>query len=70
MKRSFLLAATFFAAGAPHAQTLRFDTDAAERPPVGYEIAYSRHPYAADVVDVPHKRTDYLAALINHFGSP
>jgi hypothetical protein len=36
VKRSFLLAATLFAAGAPLAQTLRFDTDATGRPPVGW----------------------------------
>lgn len=35
-----------------------------------YVIVYFRHPDAVDVVDVPHTRTDYLAALINHLGSP
>lgn len=35
-----------------------------------YLLVYFRHPDFADVVDVPHTRTDYVAALINYLGSP
>ena len=31
-----------------------------------YLIVYVRHPDFVDVVDVPHTRTNYLAALINY----
>ncbi|WPG41453.1 type II toxin-antitoxin system RelE/ParE family toxin [Variovorax sp. EBFNA2] len=35
-----------------------------------YMIVYFRHPDAVDVVDVPHTRTNYVAALIDQLGSP
>ena len=38
-----------------------------------YLIVYFRHPDAVDVVDVvdvPHTRTNYVAALIDQLGSP
>ena len=39
-------------------------------PKYPYLIVYFRHPDFVDVVDVPHTRTNYLAALINYLGSP
>jgi len=41
-----------------------------DRPDTPYLIVYFRHPDFVDVVDVPHTRTNYLAALINYLGSP
>jgi toxin ParE1/3/4 len=35
-----------------------------------YLIVYFRRPDAVDVVDVPHTGTNYVAALIDHLGSP
>ena len=35
-----------------------------------YLIVYFRHPDAVDVVDVPHTRTNYVAALIDQLGTP
>ncbi|MDQ0570015.1 toxin ParE1/3/4 [Variovorax paradoxus] len=35
-----------------------------------YLIVYLRHPEVVDVVDVPHTRTDYVAAPINDPGPP
>lgn len=34
-----------------------------------YLIVYFRHPDVVDVVDVPHTRTNYVAALSDHLGS-
>jgi toxin ParE1/3/4 len=39
-------------------------------PKYPYLIVYFRHPDFVDVVDVPHTRTNYLAALINDLGLP
>jgi len=33
-------------------------------------IVYFRLPDAVDVVDVPHTRTEDVATLIDHLGSP
>ncbi|KPU90514.1 hypothetical protein APR50_07295 [Variovorax paradoxus] len=35
-------------------------------PKYPYLIIYFRHPNLVDVVDVPHTRTNYVAALIDH----
>ena len=39
-------------------------------PKYPYLIVYFRHPDAVDVVDLPHTRTNYIAALSNQLSSP